>query len=260
MHHHSEFKCVVGATLSAYGQANANAETQPWSVFSGGGSTAGWTEGGTSVDLGKANACDLTGADYQAAGAASVNPEFPGFACMEADLDTTGTRAQWIVVNYLNAGLDETTPPTPEYRRGCINECVELTVAACDGYDGAPAGFRCDAAYAANFGKIRCGCGMDYSGPHTSCALGCPNTSGQAGHFMSPGLDVYSRAGDGPLYWMCLDPSASAGGTLASGEFRLRGQVPATSTSGTLMHSELPDGGVGYHLTGRARLEVQPFP
>jgi hypothetical protein len=247
MHHHSQFKCVVGSSLTDYGGSSAS--VRPWSVFSGGGSSVGWVEAGTLLELGQSNACNLTGESYSSEGGLAVNPKFPGISCDVADLDTSGTIAQWVVVDYLNAGPSEDQAGDPEYRRGCINECAELGVAACPTYvEGAGAGFICDMSVDDAFGQIRCGCDGNFSGPGTLCMMGCANSGATVQHFTSPGFAIYDREHSG--YWMCLDPSLTSTGIVAGDGYVLRGHLPLTVTGGTRMTGD------GYVMSNRQRLEV----
>ncbi len=259
MHHHSQFKCVVGTVEINYDQANWSAETTPWRVSATIDPTvAGWREAESfRGELGRPNDCELAGPDYQAAAADPINPRFPELTCTASTLATDGNRAQWIVVDYMNAGPDEDHAANPEYLRGCINECAELKVNACPTYpvqqgEEIPGGFKCDHSAPDDFGRIECGCGLNYSGIGTGCALGCPNAGADVHHFESPGTTVFDRSG----YWMCVDPSTTANASLTSGGFRLRGGTLSGGTDGAALEAQTADGQLIYRVSGRARLEV----
>lgn len=159
MFHHSQFRCAVGQTLGGYGSATA-ASAPTRAIANGGGLI--WSEGGMNRTLGNTNDCTLTATTFTRT-PSFANSELPTFACAPAAASDNGVRAQWVVVDYVSVPTAVTDGTTPigqaNYVRGCINECDELGVTQCPGYDGSNPHLRCWSDEALNdFGRIECGC------------------------------------------------------------------------------------------------------
>lgn len=257
MFHHSSFRCVLGASSSTYSSSGATAGSQPSLVYQFPGtpalsSIAWWNEtrpgsAASAQIVGVANSCAPGAATPL--GNVAANPSGWSFSCSVADVDTSAVRAQWVVVDYANVGVSDAN-----YVRGCVNECATYGVTHCPTYvaGGSPAGFVCDMAAGSDFGRIECGCGVNYSGLSTSCGMGCPTEH----VFSSDGFSPLSRVSDG--MWMCIESAASDGAVLPGSAAYpvVRTGVPNGSTDGAPLTSQV---GVGtYRLSGRAQFQVVP--
>jgi hypothetical protein len=270
MLHHAQFRCVT--VSDTYATMNLSAQTHPTTVTAAttGGNGVQWVDNSaTPQRLGSIESCSVTGS-YSPSGVDATNPDQPTFMCAAAGTPQNA-QVYWAFVDYQHSGAGT----IQVYRRGCRNECDEDGVAACPNYSGPPPpetgltrynfrGFICDHDAAGDFGRIECGCGLNYSGLATGCAMGCSSgvaIEGDEQVFTSTGLSALNRDdGSSSRRWMCLVPTLSAGtGPVSGGPgYRLfRASVPfsaAQSTDGATLS------GGGFVVRSRILREVKPVP
>jgi len=233
MLHHAQFRCVT--VSDTYVTMGMSAQTHPTTVVaaSGGGNGVEWVDNGVTQRLGSVESCAVTGS-YSPAGVDATNPDQPTFQCSAAG-GPQNAQVYWAFVEYQHSGAMGTAQA---YRRGCRNECDEDGVAACPTYSGPPPGpgfeywnyrgFLCDHDAPSDFGRIECGCGVNYSGIGTGCAMGCSSGNelaagvtpapGDEQVFFTPGISPLNRDdASSPRHWMCLVPTLSAGTAAPSG-------------------------------------------
>lgn len=259
MLHHSQFRCVT--VSDTYVPMAMTAQTHPTTVAAvpGGGNGVQWNDNGVTQRLGSVESCGVTGS-YSPSGVDATNPDQPTFQCAAAG-SPQNAEVYWAFVEYQHSGA---MGVAQQYRRGCRNECDEDGVAACPTYTGPPPsmagveywnyrGFVCDHDAPSDYGRIECGCGDNYSGIQTGCAMGCSDDE----TFFTDGLTALNRDDSAsPRHWMCLVPTLSAGTTPVSGGTGyavFRGAVPFTAGQ-TTDGSTLTGG--GYVLRSRVLAEV----
>ena len=115
MHHHSQFRCVVGVTSAVYntggGSGGFSAESEPGRAYppSGGSDQLWWLEDGSNVALGEVNDCSMLGTTYTRTG--FKNSTLLEYVCAgDSIASDDGDTAQWVVVNYFNADPDRDGP------------------------------------------------------------------------------------------------------------------------------------------------------
>ncbi|MEM7449506.1 MAG: hypothetical protein AAF355_14825 [Myxococcota bacterium] len=281
MYHHSQFRCVLPLAAEAGYGGNSTAETDPnlavWERPQTGAELIWREEAGEALQsFAQGNLCRLSAASpYRTPGAIgeATNPFSAEFKCAPS-ADRSGEalpsdRLVWAVMDYSGAeGLSgehaDSEEPPYDYRRGCINECAVLGTDHCPNRnpDAPSAGFRCDLGQTDRHGEITCGCGDQFSGPGTGCAMACGGDS----VFYSPQFSFFDRAEPDywdelghPGYWVCIDRRATsteeAGRsvpTLWTGDYQLRGAIPASLP----VSSAEPLTGGGYRLSNRIRAQT----
>lgn len=163
------------------------------------------------------------------------------------------------------------------YAGGCIDEQAEWPE-LCPGFDPAAPGVTVGVGNPQNFGKLICGCGLNYGGP--GCDAGCPDEQLHFGGLAPPEQpgcvngycvstpDATGNDGGRSGFWMCGDFSATAfveaapelgdafhgEGALAPdaprGVITLRGRIPTFGTDGTPLCQQIDEDGrcVGFTL------------
>jgi hypothetical protein len=238
MAHHSQFKCVEIMSETDYGSAYSR-EKNPEIVYAP-SSVSGFarraTAGaihtcprsvnapGVELDAWTANKCSaLDATTPPPSGAGSAGPVFAQVNCLPLGSQGIDPGVYWTAVGYENYACESTdfiTAKASDYTRGCINECAEIGVKGCKGYDPTvPPGsarFTCVDEDRAHFGQLVCGCGRNYGG--SSCEIGCPGESA----LMVANFSIALRKG----YWMCGGTQASSDPSLKGGNYSLFGYVP----------------------------------
>lgn len=197
------------------------------------------------------NACRAEPGSHAPVDGSDINPAQPVIAC-DAPADPGAIslgQAVWGVVKY--------TPYDPfapgDYTWGCINECAERRD-GCPGFDDEqPLNTPCAGA-TTDFGRLVCGCTENLGGAacEVACPGGVPTTDAPetSALFLEEGYSLTPRRG----YWLCGQPSASAGPALTGGDYTLSGEVPAAETPAEALCSgdESADGGVAcrYRVRG----------
>jgi hypothetical protein len=247
MLHHSQFKCVHVVAEGDYTSDGTTAAAEPEKVYVDSDTNlVFWSDGWLAYHT---DQCAIQIQTFTSPGG-PVNPIFPTFACTDPGVAPAPETVVWAITRYYNAA-SVPEGPAPTYVRGCINECAELGVAACPTYvPGAGDAFVCDLSTADEFGKIVCGCGDDFSGPATSCAMGCPNNGSMTQHFAQSDFEIFHRTG----YWACVDPMVSSAAVAGGGGYTVRGGVPRASVGGGALS------GGGYSVSGRIRPQVHLVP
>lgn len=199
-----------------------------------------------------------------------TNPGQPAMTCVAdpealfADGAPVAGRVGFAAINFQNYDR------TAAYAGGCIDEQTEWAE-ICPGFDPAAPGAAVGVGNPRNFGKLICGCGLNYGG--ADCDLGCPDDQlhfGGDAPIDQPGcVDGYCIATPDPDgvdggrsgFWMCGGFTASAHAApeptlghafhaegalapdLASGTITVRGHIPTFGTDGTPMCAELDEDG-----------------
>jgi hypothetical protein len=179
------------------------------------------------------NVCSAQPGTSPAPGESPVNPAFGIVDCQPTAAAGIEPGLYWMAVGYESFACSSAVAETPtDYVRGCVNECAELTVAACPNYDPTtPAGserYQCDDESRTAFGRLECGCGRNYGG--ANCEIGCPGD----GTLTSEDFSIETRSG----YWMCGRVLATSGERLSGNGYTLDGYVPLAPADGAELESE----------------------
>lgn len=125
MLHHSQFKCVVALPQQEYADGANTARDMPTTVEKTDAGGVFQLEGGLQVSLPWTfNNCGLRDEAAPATTGTSSTPLFECASVAKADLPLK--QPVWALVRFENAGNQAST----DYRRGCINECVERAALA----------------------------------------------------------------------------------------------------------------------------------
>lgn len=210
------------------------------------------------------NVCALDPADAPADG----NPLQPGVTCNHTVAEVAADREALIGAVGLAAVRFTPYNAPAEYAGGCIDEAAEWPQ-LCPGFDPAVPAATVKESNASNFGKIICGCGLNYGGP--GCDLGCPDEQLHVGGtndrpgcvngycVVAPDGEDGGRSGA----WLCggfvntsyqqIDPELGGAlhgegallldGAALEGRFTVRGQVPVFGTDGTPLCEATNDAG-----------------
>jgi len=265
MVHHSQLKCVLVSSESDYKSdpTHPTAATAPSHVFSPDATNLGPNTVARAATYTSYNPVQITietdasvwpGLPWtlhgcrldsvapivpSGVGVSTVNPRFPVFACGDAIpvAADANRQAVWAVVGFEQANSDT-------YYRGCINECKELTKAACPQFDASVSDrVACDPG-PTDFGRLVCGCNAHYAGVDETtfdptCELACADPY----LHLSSGFDYRTRAG----YWLCGDIATSVTVAGAVGGYSsFSGYVPSATTDGTIMSGDA--GGATYTI------------
>lgn len=215
------------------------------------------------------NACTL--GDAVAVDPADPNPAHPAVTCdAEVAVVTADREALIGTVGFVALRYDA-YDAAPEYAGGCINEAVEWPE-LCPGFDPDVRGATISEGNPGNFGKLICGCGLNYGGP--GCDQGCPDDQL---HFGGPHRDVagcvdgycVTAPDDSGLdggrrgFWMCGDfgnlsyqqhdpehggalhgvGALTVDGERRDGVITIRGTIPTFGTDGTPLCAQVDEDG-----------------
>ncbi|MFO0723833.1 MAG: hypothetical protein U1E65_08635 [Myxococcota bacterium] len=170
------------------------------------------------------------------------NPSDPVLRCAPVDAANlpdprTSTTAPvlWAISKYQPYDDLFGTYALHDYARGCVNACAEYPN-RCPGFNPIPElnSAQC-VGQVSDFGRLRCGCGISFSGD--TCEVACTGNlaqvpGGPGDLFLSTDFAPAPRTG----YWMCSRPVGSVSdelvGTAATGTstFSIRGAVSARAT------------------------------
>jgi len=226
------------------------------------------------------NACSLTACaddpacaeSVAADGAPPVNPAQPVLTCAAnpavviEDREALVGRVGFVALRF------ETYDRSASYAGGCIDEQTEWPQ-LCPGFDPVTPGGTVGLGNPTNFGKIICGCGLNYGG--AGCDVGCPDDQLHFGGRAPAGrpgcVDGYCVStpdetgldGGRSGFWMCGDFTATAftgvepevgaafhaEGAVGAGPQRLqgtitvRGGIPTMGTDGATLCETTDDEG-----------------
>lgn len=204
-------------------------------------------------------------------GGVELNPREPRLSC-ESDVTVVVDDPEALVgqVGWVALGFEDYEQPDA-YAGGCINEQVEWPT-LCPGFDPEIPSATIGQGNPGNFGKIICGCGLNYGGP--GCDQGCPDAElhvggdgaaadGCVNGYCLASPDESGLEGGRSGVWLCGDFSATtyaeahpeqggaltAVGAIGAGEGRLegvitvRGRIPVMGTDGALMCQSVDEAG-----------------
>lgn len=215
------------------------------------------------------NACTL--GEAIAPDPADPNPAQPAVACdAEAAAVTADREALIGTVGFVSLRYADYNAAA-EYAGGCINEAVEWPE-LCPGFDPDVRGATVSEGNPGNFGKLICGCGLNYGG--AGCDQGCPDDQL---HFGGPHGDVagcvdgycVTAPDDSGLeggrrgFWMCGDfgnlsyaahdpehggalhgvGALTVGGERLEGVITVHGKIPTFGTDGTPLCARVDEDG-----------------
>ena len=203
---------------------------------------------------------------------ALANPSQPIVTC-DAEVETVTEPLEELLrtVGWVSKRFEDYADPF-EYAGGCINEQSEWPQ-LCPGFDPLVPFATVGQGNPNNFGKLNCGCGLNYGG--VACDEGCPSdqlhfggSNPNNGGFCDNGYCVTTPDEDGEDggrsgFWMCANFSATSytealpevgeafqgTGTLQigqetlSGSVTIRGQMPTFGTDGKPMCQNVDEEG-----------------
>jgi hypothetical protein len=245
MGHASQFKCVEIV-------ADQEADLEVWQRHRNALQLSADGQGRLSL-----NACAL---DPAAAAPEVANPTDPQVSCNSEVAEVTADREALIGTVGLVAVRFEQYGAPAEYTGGCIDEAAEWPQ-LCPGFDPDVPEATVKEGNAGNFGKIICGCGLNYGG--LECDRGCPDEQLHVGGtndtpgcvngycVVAPNGEDGGRSGT----WLCggfvntsyQEADPELGGVLQGegvlqvgeealqGRFTIRGEIPTFGTDGVPM-------------------------
>ncbi|MEL6179249.1 MAG: hypothetical protein AAFS10_09855, partial [Myxococcota bacterium] len=249
MNHHSQFKCALIDPTAAAGQ--------PQSVARSALSDELGTDGQGQNAVYQFNSCSITGAPVAPSITppdSNANPSGTNITCTPLPRSQVTTDdVGFVSVRYNDVG----------YTKGCINEWAPSSVpeerlawrSLCPGYAETSANFPPNSSSSPvrgqgnvnDFGRITCGCGLNYGGP--GCDLGCaqPHLGGTLDNTAGPLCSCADLDDPTSCYCSLLDNTEPGGRT--RGGYWMCGDVDAVSTYSDLSAPPVHSGG-GYTLSG----------